>query len=135
MSTPADGDLNQVIASAVQARIETEVAAAMSGSDLMTQYVSAALHQKIEVQHEGDRYKKRQTTFLREVIDKAIREATKQAVAKVVAQEAEAIEAQVTTELRKGVKGIAKQLVGSVVEKAEGPYGIRVELQYPKDRY
>jgi hypothetical protein len=129
-SNAAAGDLNQVIASAVQARIETEVATALSGSELMTQYVSAALHQKIQVEDRGS-YRKRETTWLRETIDKAIREATKVAVAKVMQEEAEAIEKHVAAELRKNVKGIASTLVGKIADVADSPYGVTVELRYP----
>lgn len=124
------GDLNQVIASAVQARIETEVAGALSGSDLMAQYVAAALHQKIKVEDRNS-YNKRETTYLRETIDQAIRNATKAAIAKVMVDEAAAIEAQVAAEIRKNVKGIAKQLAGKLAEAAESPYGVNVELRYP----
>lgn len=124
------GDLNQVIASAVQARIESEVATALSGSDLMAKYVSAALHQVIEVKERGG-YNTRKTTYLRETIDSAIQEATKAAIAKVVAAEAEAIEAAVTAELRKNVKAIGKSLANKLVEKTESPYGVTVELRYP----
>lgn len=124
------GDLNQVIASAVQARIESEVATALSGSDLMAQYVSAALHQTIEVKERGG-YAVRKTTYLRQAIDGAIQEATKSAIATVVAAEAEAIEAAVTAELRKNVKAIGKHLATQLVEKAESPYGVTVELRYP----
>jgi hypothetical protein len=126
--TPVTGDLNQVIASAVQARIETDVAAALSGSDLMGQYVAAALHQEITVEKN---YRSRKTTYLREAIDGAIREATKDAIKKVVAEEAEAIEAAVATELRRNVKGMASTLVGSVMKAVDNPYGIKVTLSYP----
>jgi hypothetical protein len=134
MSAPADpaaGDLNQVIASAVQARIETQVAAAFSGSDLMAQYVAAALHQKIEVK-DRDRYNTRTTTFLRETIDKAIQEATAAAVRRVIAEESAQIEAEVTKELRKNVKVLAAQLVGQVSESTKAPYGVTVTLNYPR---
>lgn len=125
--TDVTSDLNQVITSAVQARIEAEVAAALSGSDLMAQYVSAALNQTIEV---GDRYRSTKITYLRHTIDEAIRGATKAAVAKVIAEELPAIEQAVTTELRKNVKVIAKTLTGKVGELAESAYGIKVEMQY-----
>lgn len=124
----ATGDLNNVIASAVQARIETEVATALAGSELMTQYVAAALNQPIEV---GDRFKSRKTTFLRETIDKAIREATKDAVQKAIAAELPAIEAQVTAELRRNVKGIAKTMTDKLGEKVDSAYGVTVKLNYP----
>jgi hypothetical protein len=134
MAENVTGDLNQVITSAVQARIESEVAAALSGSELMGQYVAAALTQKIVVEDRGT-YRKRETTFLRETIDAAIKAATKAAVQKVIAAEAEAIEAQVAAELRKNVKAIAKTLVGKVAESAESPHGIEVNLKYPGRDY
>ena len=124
------GDLNQVIASAVQARIETEVAAALSGSELMGQYVAAALTQEITVERN---YRSRKTTFLKETIDGAVKEATAAAVRKVVAAEAPAIEALVEKEMRKNVKAWASTLVSKIAEKAESPYGLTVELRYPGD--
>jgi hypothetical protein len=130
MSENVSGDLNQVIASAVQARIETEVATAMAGSELMGQYVAAALHEKIEVK-DRDTYRTRTTTYLREAIDGAIKAATLAAVQKVIAEEAPAIEAAVAIELRKNVKGIAKTLVGKVAESTESAYGMNIELRYP----
>lgn len=131
MSSEITGDLNQVIASAVQARIESEVAAALSGSDLMMQYVSAALHQKIEVKegYSG----RRQTTFLKETIDHAIQGAVKAAVQRVILEEAPAIEAAVATEVRKGAKDIAKQLVTNVTDTAASAYGLSVTIKYPSN--
>ncbi len=127
----ASGDLNQVIASAVQARIETEVAAALSGSDLMGQYVAAALRQEINVR-DAHGYRDRKSTYMREAIDKAIRAATEAAVRKVIAEEAAQIEAEVTKELRRNVKVIAGHLVGKMSEAVESSYGVKVELNYPK---
>lgn len=128
------GDLNQVISSAVQARIEAEVAAALSGSEVMGQYVAAALSQQIEIKDPRDSYRTIKTTFLRNAIDKAIQKATAAALTTVVEQEMPAIEQAVTTELRKNVKGIATQLVGQVAESVDKPYGITVQLNYPNGR-
>lgn len=127
----ATQDLNQVIASAVQARIETEVLAALSGSEVIAQFVQAALQQPITVR---ENYRDTKTTFLAETIKKTVQEATMAAVRKVVAEEAPAIEAEVTKELRKNVKTIAAQLVGSVEKAVTSPYGVRVELNYPDER-
>jgi hypothetical protein len=113
----------------VQARIETEVAAAMSGSELMGQYVAAALLQPIDVQDKN--YNRRKSTYLQETIYSAIQEATKAAVRKVIAEEAPAIEKQVAAELRANVKQIAGTLVGNVVEAAGTSYGVSVELRVP----
>ena len=123
-------DLNQVIASAVQARIETEVFAALASSEVIAQFVTSALRQPITVR-DPDTYRDRQTTFLTETVAKAIQAATEAAVRKVVAEEAPAIEAEVTKEMRKNVRTMAAQLVGSVTEAVKSPYGVKVELMYP----
>jgi hypothetical protein len=128
--TNITGDLNQVIASAVQARIESEVATALSGSDLMAQYVTAALQQPISVR---ENYRDRQTTYLAETIKKAIQEATKAAVAKVVAKEAPKIEKLVREKMRERLDALTDQMVTSVIDKAASPYGISVELRYPSN--
>ena len=125
----ASNDLNTVISTAVQARIETEVAAALSGSELMSQYVQAALHQPIEVQDRN--YRKRNTTYLRETIDEAMREATKAAVKRVIVEEQDKIEAEVARELRKNVKGIANQLATNMADAAGTAYGMKIEVTYP----
>ncbi|MBF6416920.1 hypothetical protein [Nocardia cyriacigeorgica] len=130
MTTPVSADLNQVIVAAVQARIEAEVAAALSGDEVIGKYVAAALNQPIEVGRNS--WDRRQTTFLRNVIDEALRAATKNAVQQAIAEEREAIERAVRAELRDRVDALAVQLVGSAVESVENPYGIKVELQYPK---
>jgi hypothetical protein len=130
VTTPVSGDLNQVIVSAVQARIEAEVAAALSGDEVIGKYVAAALNQPIEVGR--DSYNRRRTTYLRETIDTAVREATKAAVTQVIAEEREAIERAVRAELRDRVDGLAVQLVNSAVESVEKPYGLSVQLEYPR---
>jgi hypothetical protein len=131
VTTPVSGDLNQVIVSAVQARIEAEVAAALSGDEMIGKYVAAALNQPIEVGR--DSYSRgRRTTYLRETIDTAMREATKAVVTQVIAEEREAIERAVRAELRDRVDGLAVQLVNSAVESVEKPYGLSVTLQYPR---
>lgn len=112
MSDRTQEDLNAVIAGAVQARIETEVATALSGSELMAQYVGAALHQEIDVK-DGSSYGKRRTTYLRETIDQAIREATKAAVARVLVEEASTIEAEVAKEIRRRM-----MYAGMIMEEA-----------------
>lgn len=123
-------DLNHVISSAVQARIETEVATALAGSNLMVQYVTAALHQTVEVKDRNS-YNTRKTTFMRETIDEAIREATKAAVRKVIASEQDKIEAAVTSELRRNIKSVSKKLAGKLAAAAKGPYGMTIEVKYP----
>lgn len=130
MNSPVESDLNQVIANAVTARIEAQVAAALSGSELVGQYVTAALSQPITVR-DPHSYRDRKTTFLKEAVDKAMKDAAEAAVRKVIAEEQAAIEERVREELRARVDVIATQLVGSVVGAAEKPYGITVALNYP----
>lgn len=131
MSDKVIGALDETIAGAVTARIEAEVAAALASSDMIGQYVAAALTQKIKIEDPRDRYSKVETTFLKLTIDKAIQDATKTAVVKVIAAEAEEIERVVAAELRSNVKVIAKALVGNVQDAVEKPYGVNVELRYP----
>lgn len=127
MSTTND-DLSQVIVAAVNARVEATVAEALAGDEMIGKYVTAALMQEIEI---GTGYRARKTTFLRNAIDGAMRSATEAAVKRVVADEAPAIERAVRAQLLSSVDRIAAQLVGSVADAAERPYGIRVELDYP----
>lgn len=129
-ATNLEADLNATIATAVRARIEAEVTKALAGDEVMSKYVAAALSSEIEVPADRGSYQKRKTTFLREAIDTAIKGATKAAIAKIVAEERAAIEAAVTTELRKNVKNIAAQLVNKVAETTESAYGVTVELKY-----
>lgn len=124
-----EGDLNATIASAVQARVEAQVVEALAGTEIVTEMVAVAMNRKIEVKDDSG-YRTRETTVIRHMIDQAIIVATEKAIQKVIAAEAEAIEAAITTELRKNVKGIARQLAGQLQEKVVNPYGLRVELKY-----
>lgn len=126
--TDLNNDLNAVIANAVNARIEAQVAEALAGDEMIGKYVSAALMQEIEV---GVSYNKRKTTFLKNTLDEAIRAATKEAVMRVLAEETDAIEVAVRRELKASVTAIAAQLVGSVSKAVETPYGISIDLKYP----
>jgi predicted trehalose synthase len=99
----------------------------------MGRYVAAALGQVIEVPKAGSSYEKRKTTYLKHTIDKALQEATKAAVARVLAEEAPALEEAVRKELRRNIAAVAEQLVGSVKKSAESSYGITVELKMPRN--
>lgn len=123
MSDPTP-DLNQVITSAVHARIEAEVLKALSTDDTFARFVTAALQQPIN----GERYGER-TTYLANTLKAAIQEATQVAVAKVVAEQAPAIEAEVAKALRRDIKGIAGTLVASVAGAVRHPYGVKIELR------
>lgn len=126
MSDPTT-DLNQVITSAVHARIEAEVLKALSTDDTFARFVTAALQQKVE--DPDNRYARDKTTYLAVVLKKAIKEAARLAVEKVVAEMAPEIEAEVAKALRRDVKGIAGALVASVGKAVSSPYGLKIELR------
>lgn len=123
-------DLNETIATAMQARVEAAVAAELSSSDLFKDYVRAALLQPLTKRVD---YKDVKTTFLRETIDEAIRGAAKTATLKYIEGEMEALEAIVATELRRQTKSIAAGLVEQLAEQAKRTYGIEVKVRYPSD--
>lgn len=122
-------DLNATIASAVQARIEAEVAAAMSGSEMIGQYVTAALNQPIEVSVNGSRYDTEKTTWLRHTIDTAMREATKVAVERLIAERAPQLEEAVRAALEEKTGMFAAQLVENLGERVANGYSVSVELK------
>lgn len=130
MADGAENDLNQVITSAVQARVEAEVAGALAGSELVSEMVVKLLQRKIEVK-DGGGYRTRETTVIADMIDQGMLAATRAAIAKVIVEEAVAIEAAVAAELRKNIKPIAKTLAGQLQETAKSAHGLSVELKYP----
>jgi uncharacterized protein (DUF885 family) len=122
-----EGDLNATIASAVNARIEAEVMAALSGDEVIARFVTAALQQKV-----GDqRYGKQQRTFLAAALETAIKDATKAAVGRLIEEERPLIEDEIRKALRRNVKTMADSIVGNLADKASSAYGVRVELQLP----
>ena len=129
--TAINEDLNKVITGAVQARIEAMVLAAVSSDDTFAQFVTAALQQKVEVRGE---YRQEKPTFLAHTLEKAIQDATKTAVAKVVGEMAPELEAEVAKALRRDIKGIAAALVASVDKAASSPYGVQITLQERGDQ-
>lgn len=120
-------DLNSTIASAVNARIEAEVVAALSGDEVIGRYVAGALRQPVGRQEYG----RKQLTYLETVVREAIQGATKAAVKRVIDEEQEKIEEEVRKALRRGLNTIAETIVEGLVQKAAGTYGIRVELTLP----
>lgn len=121
-------DLNDVITSAVKARVEVSVLEALSGDQFYGQMVASALAQRIEVRNG---YDTRKTTFLAHTLESVIRESVQNAAKRLIVEQAAEIEEAVRKELRKSSADIAKQLVGSVSKAAESAYGIRVELKFP----
>ena len=124
----ATNDINDVIASAVNARIETQVLAALSDSDVFKEFIIAALQQPVETRDPwGSRQKK--TTYLQDVLQKVISERTKQAVVEAVDEHADAIKDEVAKALRKSTGAIAASLVDGFLKSASGQYP-RIEVNF-----
>ena len=128
-------DLNATIASAVNARIEAQVAEAMSGDAVLGRYIQSALRQTVEVNKRDGSYGKERVTFLSATLGDAIRDATKAAVAAYFAQHADDLEAEVAKALRRNSKDIAVTLIESLTAAAAKPYGVNVamSLKMPSD--
>jgi hypothetical protein len=122
-------DLNEIVARAVTARVDAAVAQALSSDDVLGRYVTAALNQPVNVKVG---YQDKKTTFLHHTITKALQGAVTDAVKRLIVTEAENLERLVGAELRKQREGIAKQLVGSLLNAADQAYGIKVDLVYPR---
>lgn len=120
-------DLNATIVAAVNARIEAEVAKALSGDETIGRFVSAALQQTVTVKDRNS-YRETQEPFLTNVLRNVIQSATKEAVQRFVADEIESIEEEVRKALRRDVKRIATTLSESLVKAAAKPYGVDVHL-------
>lgn len=127
MSENLGADLNATIASAVNARVEAAVLAALSGDDVLGRYVSAALNQEIELDRN---YRKVKVNFLHHTIKTAIQEATKAAINAAIAEEREQIEELVRKAIKSQAANLAAQMATSLVEQAAKGY-IRVEVKVP----
>ena len=112
---------------AVTARIEAEVAKALSGDAFLAQYVAAALSQQVEVKDQRS-YNTKRVPYLTHVLEEAIKEATKDAVVRLIAEELPTIEAEVRKALRRQVTGIAESLARSLNTAAKTAYGVNVDL-------
>lgn len=131
--TDLSGDLNATIASAINAKIEGAVLAALSGDDVFGRYVTAALQQQVEPK---DRYSNRtRVTFLQRVVEDAIQEATKAAVARLLVEEAPLIEEELRKAFKRSAGTMAEGIVSSLSANAAKGYGVTVELRIPGDRY
>lgn len=124
--TDTESNLDAIIANAVEAKIETAVATALAGDEMMGRYVTAALQQQVSATN--DRYDREKTTFLNKVIADAVRAATKKAVEKYLIEEVELLETHVRKELKKATNTIAAELVKALSETAEKAYGVSVKL-------
>jgi F0F1-type ATP synthase delta subunit len=126
-ATPIDTDLNKVIVSAVNARVEAEMMKALSGDETMGKFVVSALRQNVEVK-DPHTYRTTVEPFLTNVLRKAIQEATVAAVQRLIAEELPSIEDEVRKALRRDVKRIAETLTQSLADAAAKSYGVKVDL-------
>lgn len=121
-------DLNEVIAAAVSARVEAQVLAALSDSDVFQALVVAALQQTVEVS-DGTSYGKRKVPFMRATLENAIKARTKDLIAEEIAALSEPIRVEVRKALRKSVGVLADSLVDGFVANAAGRHpSIKVEF-------
>lgn len=125
-------DLDATIASAVNARIEAAVTQALASDEVLGRYVTAALQQPVDPR---GNYNREKITFLQHTLSKAIQEATKAAVIKVLTEDRDEIEDQVRKALRRNVAGMADQIATSLAERATKGYGVTVELRVPGDSH
>lgn len=130
--TDVSPDLNQVIVSAVQARVEAEVTKALAGDEVLGRMVTAAMNQQVEVPSGG--YRSEKKPFLKAVLDRTIQEATKTAVQEAVAGEADAIRAAVAAEVRKRSKEIAASFTDELIENVKKGWSISVAIKGPGER-
>lgn len=110
-------DINQIIASAVNARVEAAVLEAMTNDNTMRTFVQAALNQK---SREG--YGREEKTLLNRLLENAIQEQTKAVVAEEVRKSADAIRAEVRAALEQSIGVISDSLVDGFVASAESRY-------------
>lgn len=128
MTTNLNQDLNTTIAAAVSARVEAEVARALSGDEIVGKYIAAALNQVIQI----DRYDSRsKVTFLHQALRTAFQDMTKAAIAKVLADDAPLIEDEIRKAIRRSSSDLANSIVGNLVQLTSKGYGIQVTLRLP----
>lgn len=116
-------DLNATIASAINAKVEAGVLAALSGDEVLGRYVTAALNQEVQVGTSS--YDRKRTTFIHKVILDVVKAAVERAARNLLAED------EVRKALRRQAPEIANQLVGNLAERSKNGYGVRVELQFP----
>lgn len=125
---PIESDLNLVIVNAVNARVESSVMAALSGDETIGRLVSAALQRPVEVPSPNG-YGRERKPFMAHLVESAIRDATKAAVQKYLAEEHETLADEVRKHLRRAAPEIAAKMVGQLGDMAAKSYGIQVSLR------
>lgn len=124
-----EGDLNQIIVSAVNARVEAAVVQALAGDEVMGRYVTMALTRQVEVPSRTGSYGKDRVPWLSHIIEQAVRDAAKRAVERYLVDEHEALEDEVRKALRRTAPVIAEKMVGQISERASKGFGIQVSLR------
>lgn len=109
-------DINQIIASAVNARVEAAVVEALASDGAIRAYVTAALNQPA-----SDRYD-RGKTFLRRLLERTIEQQTQAVVAEEIKTAEDAIRKEVRAALKKSIGVITDSLVDGFVANASGRY-------------
>lgn len=130
--TTIDTDLNQAIVSAINAKVEAGVLAALAGDEVLGKYVAAALNEPIEIPKNGSSYDRIKTTYLRHTINLALCDAVKVAVGKFIEGEQALIEAEVAKALRKQASAIGAKFAEHLAQVTIGrSYGVEVNLRFP----
>lgn len=124
-------DLNDIITSAVHARVEASVLEALSGDHTFGKMVTAALQRPVEIPDPDRGYGKVRVPYVTHLLETTIRTAVADAVKRMVDESHEELEEAVREELKRSRGKIAEQLVSQVSQVAQSARGIKVELQYP----
>lgn len=118
-------DINKVIESAVQARVEAAVLETLSSGNAMQAMVIAALNQKVGTGN----YNRDEKPLVTVLLQKTIEEQAKKVVAEEIVALAPTIREEVRKALKKSIGVISDQLVNGFVEHAAGRYpSIKVEF-------
>lgn len=124
-----ENDLNATIAAAVNARVSAQVAAALSGDEVIGAYVTSALTRTVTVK-EG--YRDKQVKWIDHAVAQAIQSATKDVIAEVLAAEMDQIRTAVRDAVQSQVGRIADDFATNLTEKtAKDYYRINVGLHFP----
>lgn len=110
-------DINQIIASAVNARVEAAVVEALASDGAIRAYVTAALNQPA-----SDRYEDRGKTFLRRLLERTIEQQTQAVVVEEIKIAEDAIRKEIRAALKKSIGVITDSLVDGFVASASGRY-------------
>ena len=121
----ANDDINQIIESAVNARVEAAVLEAMSSSEVMGRFVTAALSKPVST----GSYSEKNKPLITHLLHNAIEEQTKAVVSEQIAELRPIIAEDVRKALKKSVGVISDSLVDGLVSSAAGRYpSIKVDF-------